>query len=117
MASLDAELVASVRPRSTATDSLSEHDDRLEAKPLPAADSAPTRPSLVPMLSTATLVEGEGGGGRGGGGGGGGGGTGDDVASLFARLQAKVLAEVAVGRELLGTQGVLDLLMAASSNA
>jgi hypothetical protein len=39
------------------------------------------------------------------------------VASLFARLQAKVLAEVAVGRELLGTQGVLDLLMAASSNA
>ena len=75
VASLDAELVASVRPRSTATDSLSEHDDRLEAKPLPAADSAPTRPSLVPMLSTATLVEGEGGGGRGGGGGGGGGGT------------------------------------------
>ena len=83
VASLDAELVSqirdadSTRAMSTATDVLSEHDDRPEAKPLLAADSAQTRAPLVAMLGDRDAADaGARGGSEGGGGGGGGGGEG-----------------------------------------
>ena len=77
----DAELVDSTRAMSTATDvlsELSEHDDRPEAKPLPATDSAQTRAPLVAMLGDRDAADaGARGGSEGGGGGGeGGGGSG-----------------------------------------
>jgi hypothetical protein len=87
----DAELVDSTRAMSTATDVLSEHDDRPEAKPLPAADSAQTRAPLVAMLGDRDAADA---GARGGSEGGGGGGEGGGGSGAMVRASVPNLAGV-----------------------
>jgi uncharacterized membrane protein YgcG len=102
----DAELVDSTRAMSTATDVLSEHDDRPEAKPLRAADSAQTRAPLVAMLGDRDAADAGARGGSEGGGGGGGGGEGGGGIGAMVRASVPNLAGVSN----LGSDADLDHL-------
>jgi hypothetical protein len=107
---------------STATDVLSEHDDRPEAKPLLAADPSLTRAPLVAMLGDRDAADagarggGEGGGGSGEGGGGsgaGGGGSGaggslTERASLTERPNLAGVPNLGSDADLDHLEGVAD---------
>ena len=102
----DAELVDSTRAMSTATDVLSAHDDRPEAKPLPATDSAQRRAPLVAMLGDRDAADAGARGGSESGGGGGGGGEGGGGIGAMVRAGVPNLAGVSN----LGSDADLDHL-------